>query len=159
MRFFQDCQTIDEVKKRYKSLAKEHHPDKGGDTAGRPHTRRNTSIQRQEPVITILIHNLKLNVMKNNKITFTAVGPNYQNIIVTGIKYEVPELPEFTFVLHKHLGYPKSFVLSEVSTGMMFTYPGTKKEQSSFIQKRIESFGIPKIKEIITSQVGKYNTL
>jgi len=33
MRYFQDCKTIDEVKATYKKLAKENHPDCGGDTA------------------------------------------------------------------------------------------------------------------------------
>lgn len=33
MKFFKDCQTIDEVKSLYKKLAKENHPDMGGDTA------------------------------------------------------------------------------------------------------------------------------
>ena len=33
MRYFQDCKTIDEVKATYKKLAKEYHPDLGGDTA------------------------------------------------------------------------------------------------------------------------------
>lgn len=33
MNYFNDCQTIDEVKARYKDLAKQHHPDKGGNTA------------------------------------------------------------------------------------------------------------------------------
>ncbi len=32
MKFFNDCQTIEEVKARYKHLAKLHHPDCGGDT-------------------------------------------------------------------------------------------------------------------------------
>lgn len=30
MNWFKDCQTIDELKARYKQLAKEHHPDRGG---------------------------------------------------------------------------------------------------------------------------------
>ena len=29
MRFFKDCKTIEEVKARYKTLAKAHHPDCG----------------------------------------------------------------------------------------------------------------------------------
>jgi len=33
MRYFNDCKTIEEVKAQYKKLAKEHHPDCGGDTA------------------------------------------------------------------------------------------------------------------------------
>lgn len=33
MKYFKDCKTIDEVKALYKKLAKEHHPDRGGDTA------------------------------------------------------------------------------------------------------------------------------
>src|SRR5882724_8116612 len=33
MRYFQDCKTIDEVKATYKKLAKQYHPDLGGDTA------------------------------------------------------------------------------------------------------------------------------
>jgi hypothetical protein len=33
MMYFKDCTTIDEVKARYKDLAKQHHPDRGGDTA------------------------------------------------------------------------------------------------------------------------------
>ena len=33
MRYFNDCKTIEEVKAHYKTLAKEHHPDRGGDTA------------------------------------------------------------------------------------------------------------------------------
>lgn len=32
MRYFHDCKTIDEIKARYKQLAKQHHPDCGGDT-------------------------------------------------------------------------------------------------------------------------------
>jgi hypothetical protein len=32
MNFFKDCKTIDEVKARYKELAKKFHPDLGGDT-------------------------------------------------------------------------------------------------------------------------------
>lgn len=32
-KFFKDCQTLQEVKKLYRELCKEHHPDKGGDTA------------------------------------------------------------------------------------------------------------------------------
>lgn len=31
MKYFNDCQTIEEVKKKYKLLAMEHHPDRGGD--------------------------------------------------------------------------------------------------------------------------------
>src|ERR1700733_2993731 len=30
MNYFKDCQTIDEVKTLYRSLAKQHHPDRGG---------------------------------------------------------------------------------------------------------------------------------
>ncbi len=33
MRYFQDCKTIEEVKAIYKKLAKQYHPDCGGDTA------------------------------------------------------------------------------------------------------------------------------
>lgn len=33
MRFFNDCTTIEEVKATYKKLAKQYHPDCGGDTA------------------------------------------------------------------------------------------------------------------------------
>lgn len=33
MKFFNGCNTIDEVKKLYKKLAMENHPDRGGDTA------------------------------------------------------------------------------------------------------------------------------
>ncbi|MGP8215318.1 MAG: J domain-containing protein [Bacteroidia bacterium] len=33
MNYFKDCTTIEEVKKLYRTLAKENHPDKGGDTA------------------------------------------------------------------------------------------------------------------------------
>lgn len=33
MHYFQDCTTIEEVKAKYKTLAKQHHPDCGGDTA------------------------------------------------------------------------------------------------------------------------------
>jgi len=33
MKFFKDCNTIDEVKASYKRLAMLHHPDRGGDTA------------------------------------------------------------------------------------------------------------------------------
>ena len=33
MKYFSECKTIDEVKARYKTLAKENHPDLGGDTA------------------------------------------------------------------------------------------------------------------------------
>jgi hypothetical protein len=33
MKHFNDCKTIEEVKARYKKLAKENHPDLGGDTA------------------------------------------------------------------------------------------------------------------------------
>lgn len=33
MKWFNDCQTLDEVKATYKKLAKQHHPDLGGDTA------------------------------------------------------------------------------------------------------------------------------
>lgn len=33
MQYFFDCKTLDEVKARYKKLAKENHPDLGGDTA------------------------------------------------------------------------------------------------------------------------------
>ncbi len=33
MKFFKECQTIDEVKSLYKKLAKENHPDMGGNTA------------------------------------------------------------------------------------------------------------------------------
>lgn len=33
MKYFKDCKTIDDVKALYKKLAKEHHPDTGGDTA------------------------------------------------------------------------------------------------------------------------------
>lgn len=32
MYYFIDCQNIDDIKARYKQLAKEHHPDHGGDT-------------------------------------------------------------------------------------------------------------------------------
>lgn len=32
MNYFQDCTTLDEIKARYKKLAKQHHPDCGGDT-------------------------------------------------------------------------------------------------------------------------------
>ncbi|HMR84767.1 MAG TPA: hypothetical protein PKE30_16595 [Niabella sp.] len=33
MKYFNECSTIDEVKKLYKKLALENHPDRGGDTA------------------------------------------------------------------------------------------------------------------------------
>lgn len=33
MNYFKDCQTIFEVKDRFRQLAKKHHPDRGGDTA------------------------------------------------------------------------------------------------------------------------------
>jgi len=33
MQYFNDCTTIEEVKAHYKTLAKQHHPDCGGDTA------------------------------------------------------------------------------------------------------------------------------
>jgi hypothetical protein len=33
MKFFDECQTLDEVKSTYKKLAMLHHPDRGGDTA------------------------------------------------------------------------------------------------------------------------------
>lgn len=33
MRFFNECSTMEEVKATYKKLAKQHHPDCGGDTA------------------------------------------------------------------------------------------------------------------------------
>lgn len=33
MRFFEKCQTLDEVKATYKKLAMQYHPDRGGDTA------------------------------------------------------------------------------------------------------------------------------
>lgn len=33
MRWFNDCKTLDEVKAQYKKLAKQYHPDLGGDTA------------------------------------------------------------------------------------------------------------------------------
>jgi hypothetical protein len=31
MNYFKDCKTLDQAKKHYWTLAKEHHPDKGGD--------------------------------------------------------------------------------------------------------------------------------
>lgn len=33
MKWFKDCKTLEEVKARYKQLAKQYHPDLGGDTA------------------------------------------------------------------------------------------------------------------------------
>ncbi|TXJ24918.1 MAG: J domain-containing protein [Chitinophagaceae bacterium] len=33
MKYFNNCQTIEEVKSLYKQLAKDNHPDRGGDTA------------------------------------------------------------------------------------------------------------------------------
>ncbi len=33
MQYFNECKTIEEVKATYKTLAKQHHPDCGGDTA------------------------------------------------------------------------------------------------------------------------------
>ncbi len=33
MNYFKDCHTVAEIKKRYRKLAMEHHPDRGGDTA------------------------------------------------------------------------------------------------------------------------------
>ena len=33
MNYFNECKTMDEVKSIYRSLAKQHHPDKGGDEA------------------------------------------------------------------------------------------------------------------------------
>ena len=33
MKYFKDCKTIEEIKAQYKKLAKENHPDHGGDTA------------------------------------------------------------------------------------------------------------------------------
>jgi hypothetical protein len=33
MKWFDDCKTLEEVKARYKQMAKQHHPDLGGDTA------------------------------------------------------------------------------------------------------------------------------
>lgn len=32
MKYFQNCKNLDDVKSKYRELAKEHHPDKGGDT-------------------------------------------------------------------------------------------------------------------------------
>ena len=32
MNYFKECKTIDEVKTLYRSLAKQHHPDRGGVT-------------------------------------------------------------------------------------------------------------------------------
>src|ERR1700748_946133 len=32
MKWFDDCQTLEEVKAKYKQLAKQYHPDLGGDT-------------------------------------------------------------------------------------------------------------------------------
>ncbi|HNQ68990.1 MAG TPA: hypothetical protein PKN32_11470, partial [Bacteroidales bacterium] len=32
-KYFKDCQSLDEVKRRYKELALIHHPDRGGNTA------------------------------------------------------------------------------------------------------------------------------
>ena len=32
-KYFSDCHTLEEVKRRYKELAMQHHPDRGGDTA------------------------------------------------------------------------------------------------------------------------------
>lgn len=31
MKFFQDCKTVEEIKARYRTLARQHHPDLGGD--------------------------------------------------------------------------------------------------------------------------------
>jgi curved DNA-binding protein CbpA len=33
MKWFNDCQTLEEVKAQYKKLAKQYHPDLGGDTS------------------------------------------------------------------------------------------------------------------------------
>jgi hypothetical protein len=33
MKYFQDCRTIDDLKSKFKELAKKHHPDLGGDVA------------------------------------------------------------------------------------------------------------------------------
>lgn len=33
MKYFNNCNTLDEIKATYKQLAKQHHPDHGGDTA------------------------------------------------------------------------------------------------------------------------------
>lgn len=33
MKYFKDCKTVDEIKKTFKKLALEHHPDRGGNTA------------------------------------------------------------------------------------------------------------------------------
>lgn len=33
MKHFKDCETLEDVRRLYKELAKQHHPDRGGDTA------------------------------------------------------------------------------------------------------------------------------
>ena len=33
MKYFTECKTLDELKKEYRRLAMQHHPDVGGDTA------------------------------------------------------------------------------------------------------------------------------
>lgn len=43
MKYFSNCTTLDEVKSTYRALAKEHHPDKGGDLETMQHINREYS--------------------------------------------------------------------------------------------------------------------
>ena len=70
--------------------------------------------------------------------------------------FPVTELPEFTFVLHRSINIPGTWVTSELSSGMQFSEVSQyKKAQAFLISQRIERYGLQHIRKVIERNGGK----
>lgn len=58
--FFSGCQTEEQARSRYRDLAKQHHPDKGGDTSTMQ------EINRQYKELTPVINKIKRQTIYND---------------------------------------------------------------------------------------------